>query len=68
MKCLKFLFLYKRTLKVKCHSALRLKSPTPIGPKEDDELNETFPEREWNEIYANEQLPSVIYQLVISED
>ena len=40
MKCLKVLFLYKRTLKVKCHSALRLKSPTPIGPKlsEDDEL------------------------------
>ena len=63
MKCLKFLFLYKRTLKVKCHSALRLKSPTPIGPKEDDE---TFPER--NEIYANEPLTSVIYQLVISED
>ena len=65
MKCLKFLFLYKRTLKVKCHSALRLKSPTPIGPKDDDELNETFPERE---IYANEPLPSVIYQLFISED
>ena len=68
MKCLKLLFLYKRTLKVKCHSALRLKSPTPIGPKlsEDDELGmQTLSQKEKNEIYANEPL---IYQLVNSKD